>query len=97
MNTILALVSGAILGACTCTCTPPPRPPPSPAPDLDATCAVACARLRELECPDAEATPNGASCEAVCENVQGSGIVAWDLSCRARATSCAAVDSCELE
>lgn len=83
---------GAASGTCSCL----PAPPRPPIPDTgDGTCDTACARLRELGCEEARPTAEGATCERVCLNVQTSGIVSWDLSCRTRVTACAQVDSCE--
>lgn len=82
---VLVLISGC----------PKPVPVP-PVPPIDgATCDTACDRLRELGCEAAQPTPAGESCEAVCENVQASGIVKFDLDCRSTAPSCDAIDACE--
>ena len=73
-----------------------PLPDPvEPTPVYGATCADVCAHAAELGCPSAEPTPDGASCEAVCESVQASGIVRWDLGCRAAARTCEDADVCE--
>ena len=83
-----------------------PRPGPiEPAPVVDqktepeagieGTCAHACDRLRVLGCREAEPTPRGATCEDVCENIQSSGFIEWDLACRAAIQGCEAVDLCE--
>ncbi len=76
---------------------PPPEPPPPPSPDggVPATCESMCAHWAELECDVAEPTPGGASCAEVCENVQDSGIIEWDLECRSRVVTCPAIDRCE--
>lgn len=58
------------------------------------SCADACARLAELECPEAEPTPEGASCVEVCENVEGSGTVTLNPACVIGITACAQVDAC---
>jgi hypothetical protein len=71
---------------------PAPRPPV-----VVGTCADVCARGRELRCGWAEATREGAACEDVCENVQASGVLAWDLACRAQVQTCGAVDACEMK
>ncbi len=77
-------------------CTPtPPIPPVTPTTDAGApSCASACATLRALRCPAAETTPRGATCVDVCQNVQSSGIVAFDLPCLARARTCAEASAC---
>jgi hypothetical protein len=81
---------------CGCWIHPIPAPNPEPQPDRPATptCADVCKRLFDLGCPAAKPTPQGATCVDVCLNVQNSGVVSWDLKCRARATSCAIFDRC---
>lgn len=69
-----------------------PLPPEGPA-----TCASACERLKQLRCPAASQTAEGAACEEVCLNVMDSGVISWNLDCRIKATSCAAVDACEAD
>jgi hypothetical protein len=59
------------------------------------TCAAACANMARLGCEAASPTPEGDSCEDVCKSVQASGIVKFDLGCRATASTCAKVDACE--
>jgi len=59
------------------------------------TCDDVCKNLQVLGCPAGQPTPNGVPCTAVCQNVQTSGILKWDLSCRAQAASCDAVDRCQ--
>lgn len=73
----------------------PPPVPPGPADAAAASCASMCARLADLGCPAAKPTPEGASCEKVCQNVQDSGLILWNLECRTRAPTCAAIDECE--
>ena len=79
--------------------TPTPTPDSGVEPDSDearnATCSKWCAHAAELGCSSAKPTPKGGSCTAVCENVQSSGIVRWNLVCRVKAKSCAAADVCE--
>jgi hypothetical protein len=72
-------------------------PPPVPPTDADAgaaTCETACARLQQLGCPSGKPTPKGAPCLEVCEHVQASGLIEWDLICIARAVSCGETDVC---
>lgn len=77
-------------------CACPPKPPPvPPAPPGPSDCRAVCAHEADLGCEAAKPTAGGASCEAICENVQRSSIIHWDLDCRARAASCAAIDRCE--
>lgn len=93
--TFLALVTGLLVAGCPLPGPPePPGPPPGPHPQ-GATCVTACAKLNELGCPEGEPTPDGKSCEAVCENVQASGIISWNLDCRSVITECGQTDSCE--
>lgn len=98
---ILIAVGAAVMCACFALAgCPRPIPPPVPTPpdaDFDggaATCADACARLQQLGCPAGQPTPRGAPCVEVCENVQQSGVISWDLSCIARAVTCGATDRC---
>ena len=60
-----------------------------------ATCATVCAKGVSLNCVFATATPKGASCETFCTNLQASGLPKWDLACRTKAATCAAMDLCE--
>ena len=64
--------------------------PPEPAP-----CVAVCAHYAELGCPAARPTPRGGSCENVCLNAVESGLIHWDLGCRANAPSCEGADACE--
>jgi len=73
-------------------CPQPPRPVPPPG---AATCADVCKRYEALGCPAGKPTPKGAPCVAVCENVQTSGVLKFNLECRVRAASCADADHCE--
>lgn len=70
------------------------QPPVVEAEEGPATCKTVCAHLDRLGCDGAGTTEEGASCEAVCLNVQTSGVIAWDLDCRARARSCVELDNC---
>jgi hypothetical protein len=95
------------LALSACRIPPPAEPEPEPAPDPGCgpdcpdplppvvTCADACANLALRRCAAAEATPGGASCIEVCENVVASGLIEWNLACRATAASCEAIDRCE--
>jgi hypothetical protein len=68
-----------------------------PGPDGEgdpASCADACAHLDELGCPEAEPTPEGATCVEVCENVETSGTVTLNPACVIEITACAQVDEC---
>jgi hypothetical protein len=89
----LHAVALVLMAACSCHRIPTASPSAVMAPE--AGCAAACDHLRALHCPAAVPTPEGATCEDVCVTVQRSGILTWDLECRARAASCDAIDACE--
>lgn len=92
MRLIGLIVFVAVAG---CHPTPPPvRPDASDAATAAGTCAGVCQNGRRLHCDFALPTMDGVPCEDVCSNLQGSGIAAWNLACRSRATSCAAIDAC---
>jgi hypothetical protein len=88
----LLLVLLALVG---CRVSPPTPPAPVDAATPPGACAAYCARMTELACEIAEPTPAGAACLDVCEAVRLSGIIVWDLACRAAAPTCEAADSCE--
>jgi hypothetical protein len=97
MNKIIVTIAICFFA---CGPYPPPEPTPGPEPEpipdpISATCTEVCVRGDFLNCKWAQPTPGGASCVEVCENVQTSGIVQWDLGCRAAARSCAEVEACE--
>src|SRR6185437_1176232 len=92
-----------LLGLCCQGC---PKPTPVPVTPISvgdaawdgstpATCLDLCRRGQALGCAWANPTPAGANCVDVCVNNQNARIAPWDLNCRARATSCAAVDQCQ--
>ena len=61
-----------------CACeVPEPKEPETPA----FTCETACVNLRSLKCEESEDTPEGSTCEDVCENSFQGGIKAfqWDV------------------
>jgi hypothetical protein len=95
MRCYTALLLAMALMTVGCPPPPPMEPDPPPPPYPEATCEDVCAHWRKLDCKEAEPTAGQGSCEAVCENVQGSGIIQWNLGCRASIESCAQVDSCE--
>lgn len=84
----LAMISWGLLN-----CT---APKPKPDGDFVADCKAVCLRARDLGCAIAKPTANGKHCVEVCENVQGSGIIKWNLECRASAITCEAADACEV-
>ena len=84
-----------LLALCSCHRAPCVVSTPSASPDPVAACSSACSRMRALDCPSANPTDRGATCEEVCVTVQRGGIVTGNLDCRARAATCAAIDACE--
>lgn len=91
----LLLLGLLALGACAAQCSPPaqPHPPPVEA-GTAADCEAACQRLTDLDCPEAQPTPDGGSCVDVCRNAEGTGYVTLDPHCIAQGTTCAAVGAC---
>lgn len=89
MSALRLLLLALFVSACSAVTAPPPKPEPT------AICADVCARGVELGCAFALPTDGGSSCVEVCDNVQSSGIIEWDLACRASASSCEAIDLCE--
>lgn len=79
-----------------CACASGPNPPPSPKlpGNKIATCESSCDNLRALECPEAEPTEEGATCEDVCRNSVASGYSRIDLACLTRAPSCDLAEEC---
>jgi len=64
-------------------------------PVVNPSCHDVCKRGEQLDCSWALPTLEGATCIEVCQNVQSSGIVNWDLDCRVTAKTCNEVDECE--
>jgi hypothetical protein len=75
----------AALLLCGCTINYPESPD---------GCPAACARLGVLSCEAGKPTPDGATCEQVCSNVQASGLNRINTECIAAADSCAAAEEC---
>ena len=84
------ILFACLLALASCNPRPVPDPPIPPA-----TCADVCQHMAALNCAAATPTPRGAPCAAVCENVQNSGNMTWNLNCRAKAATCDAVDACQ--
>lgn len=85
-----------LLLATTLLACPPSPPAPTPAPaGGEPSCDQFCAHARRLGCRVGTPTRKGASCEAVCRNVQESGIASFDLRCGMAADSCQALDACD--
>jgi len=88
----VAFVVGLAHPGCVPTpVTPHPQPVDAGTP---ADCKAACDRLAELDCPEAQPTPEGGTCVDVCLNVEQSGYTTLDPLCLARATTCDAVQAC---
>lgn len=97
----MSRLNASLLLGCLLGCPPPPpQAPPRPGPVViipGAGCAQACSRLRELECEPGTPTPNGHSCEQVCEHTMaGPKAIRWDTECLAAASSCTACDPVSL-
>ncbi len=94
MRTVVVLVAFALAG---CPAQPP-KPPPTEEPDASrptGTCASACENMRRLGCELGKPTPNGASCESVCDRVQReNGGAGFNVHCLARASACAGAEAC---
>lgn len=73
---------------------PSPDPAPQPAPTPSSACAAACARFAALGCQEAKPTAAGASCVAVCQNAEDSGVISLGPDCVAHADSCASATAC---
>lgn len=102
-NVVLAMVIPVTLIAC------PANPPGSPQGDAEAgpatsddardeahltSCGAACGHQRGLHCILGDPTPHGATCEAVCAEVQAHGGVGFDTRCLATVPSCEASTTC---
>lgn len=87
-NLLLALVFCSSCAGCPVN----PTPTPDAAPHY--SCVTACTRGLEMGCRWADSTPGGGECYDVCQNAQQFGLK-WDLACRSKAASCAAVDNCQ--
>lgn len=89
-----AIVGAVFVGFALASCrTVPPAPTPSGA----ATCEDVCIHGRQLGCGYANPTPRGATCVEVCVDVVAGGDFTLDLECRARAATCEAAESCEVD
>lgn len=93
------VVMTTVIVAVLTSCTPRPPVPPQPIPPnsdsgTEITCADVCRHLSGMMCPSAEPTKNGATCVEVCENVQSSGTMTFDMKCLITAPSCKAADEC---
>jgi len=97
--TTLAVITILMLVGC-----PPPKPcdtcplPPNPdfpdAGDPRTACQKACAHFRELKCEEGQPTKDGATCETICENMQTTHLISYDLDCAAKAPTCDVISTC---
>ena len=92
---LLTLILVFFLASCTFPPSPGPEPEPPNPPVEPATCEGFCEHGETLGCEWTKPSPEGTTCVEVCESVQNSGIVTWDLECRVAAKSCEEVDQCE--
>lgn len=88
---------GLFLSLVVSCCKPVPV---SPAPtSLDGSappsCAVACAHLEALGCPESKPSRIGEDCKTVCERVQASRMSWIDLACISAAPDSHAASLCE--
>lgn len=77
----------------------PSAPPVVPTVTGDAhasTCADACARLRELHCPEGDPLPTGESCSAFCDRVDATSFLRVDVACIVHASTRAALVPCNV-
>lgn len=91
------------LSACSCPRAPgspaPPPPIPQDASTVDGAaytpCDMACARYRQLGCPEGSPTSAGHPCEEVCQNAAAHGVdLAGPVACAGSAPTCEVVRSC---
>lgn len=84
------------VAACVLTgCNTPNPPPPRVLPDGErATCGGMCAHLRALGCEEAEPTPEGDTCEAICANALAVPAARLDIACIQTAPTCDAAGEC---
>ncbi len=91
---LVASVLSAMLLAGTCNQdVEPVRPKPVDA-GTPADCSAACQHMRELGCEEGKPTPGGATCEDVCNNVEGSGTVTLNPACVVGISRCDQIESC---
>lgn len=84
---------GLVCVGCTQTFYPP-RPEPVPDAGTPPDCAAACARMTELGCEESKPTPNGSTCEEVCNNVESSGVITIQPACVVEIESCDQINGC---
>lgn len=96
MLRFIALLALCASASCATYKNTPPHPTPAPLPPAgsEADCTAACANMRRLHCPAGNPTEKGASCEAVCINIESSGYATMSPLCVARAPSCDEADAC---
>lgn len=90
----VSVATGALLALFISACSPPAilRPPENhnaPLPTGTAEdCHAACETGRKLHCLYAEPTPEGGSCEDVCNNTETSGYASMNPGCLKAITAC---------
>lgn len=102
MKLVLAVLMFAPVVMACGACRETPVTPPESAdggaggapPVVLEPCELACQRLAELGCPEAEPTDDGASCVDVCRNVQDSEAVSLEPECVAKLLRCEDLDGC---
>lgn len=96
MKTLLFALA-VLLSACSSYASVPPQPPGDPQvsePGTPVDCQAACAALRAHHCPSGDPTPQGGSCEDVCNSTEASGYASMHPRCLAKIQSCDGVDAC---
>jgi hypothetical protein len=76
---------------CGCDLIKPPAPPVPPG---TPTCATACKRMQDLQCPEGGNTPAGSSCLNVCWDAETNGLT-LPVRCLTEAADCDAAQRCE--
>lgn len=97
---LIVLAAAAMLSFQACSGGRQSLPPPATTEGTEAdagpvSCTVVCARYAQLGCEAGKPTPRGVPCAVVCQNAVASGLIHWNLGCRAAASSCAEAESCE--
>lgn len=87
------LLTAAVLGVIGCGAFPLPPPEPAPDPSDESGCAAGCEALRALGCPDGDPTPEGDTCEAVCDNAVQNKIPI-PTACWSESESCDQATAC---
>lgn len=94
MTRLTLAISALLVGLFTACQASEPQPPPRPPYRPNTTCAEACTHLRALACPTGEPTDKGTTCEAVCADVNASGLARWPADCVVVARTCDEARGC---